>query len=126
MGLFGYDVFGWTNQLYHANDEAKEGPKFKSVISGEAVKEDLGSGGKWGEGGASLTLRDEEHFYIVLNPGWEMTVFVKDLETGKESNKTATDSVPVIQVSGINGVVRLKQLKTPDGETFNYSVVPTI
>ena len=123
--VFGYDVFGWVNQLYHSA-EAKQGPKFKSVISGSAVKEDLGSGGKWGEGGASLSLMDEEHLYIVLNPGWEMTVQVKDLESGDESTKTATGSLPVIQVSGINGVVRLKQLKTPDGEVFDYSTIPTI
>tara|TARA_R110000824_G_scaffold5793_8_gene26669 strand:+ start:2182 stop:2559 length:378 start_codon:yes stop_codon:yes gene_type:complete len=125
MSLFGHDVFGWVNGLYHA-DDTKQGPKFKSVVSGDAIKDDLGSGGKWGEGGTALSMMDEEHFYVVLNPGWEMTVQVKDLESGSETSKTASDSLPVIQVSGVNGVIRLKRLKTPDGDVYEYSTIPTI
>ena len=41
MSQFGYDVFGWTNQLYNATDKDIKPPTFKEVATGTAIKEDL-------------------------------------------------------------------------------------
>lgn len=125
MSQFGYDVFGWTNQLYNANDKNIKPPTFKEAASGTAIKEDLSAGGRWGEGGKSLTLMDEEHLYLILNPGYEMSLFIKDLETGGETTKTAAGSIPVVQVSGINSVIRMKRYKTPEGDVFDYTTTPS-
>lgn len=125
--VLGVDVFGYSNALFNADAKGpKSGPSFKSVSSGSAVKEDLGSGGRWGEGGKALTLMDEDHLYLVLNPGYEMTVVVKDLESGAESTKTASGSMPVLQIGGQNAVVRMKSFKTPDGDIFQYNTTPSI
>ena len=69
---------------------------------------------------------DEENLYLVLQPGHEMTIVVKDLESGGETTKSATGSMPVIQVGGQNAVVRMKQYKNPEGEVFNYSTQPQL
>jgi len=120
-------MFGYTNQLFKADSELpKEGPSFQSISTGSAIKENLGSGGRWGEGGKSFTLLDEEHIYLVFNPGYEVTVVVKDLESGAEAIKTANASMPILQVGNQNAVVRLKSLKTPEGESFTYDTTPTI
>ena len=125
--VFGFDMLGINNHVMFADAEKpKAGPTFKSVASGSAIKEDLGSGGRWGEGGKSLTLMDEENLYLVLQPGHEMTVVVKDLESGGETTKSATGSMPVIQIGGQNAVVRMKQYKNPEGEVFNYSTQPQL
>tara|TARA_R100001509_G_C4875711_1_gene218419 strand:+ start:32 stop:412 length:381 start_codon:yes stop_codon:yes gene_type:complete len=125
--VFGVDMFGYTNQLFNADVEVpKEGPNFRTVAAGSAIKEDLGSGGRWGEGGKSLTLLDEEHMYLVFNPGYEVTIVVKDLESGGEQTKTASGSMPVLQVGGQNAVVRMKRYKTPEGDVFDYDTTPTI
>ncbi len=125
--MFGVDVFGYTNQLFDAEgDSPKEGPSLKKVLSGSAIKEDLGSGGRWSEGGKAFTMLDEDNLYVVLQPDYEVSVVVKDLESGAETTKTASGSMPILQVGGQNAVVRLKSYKTPDGEVFNYSTIPTI
>ena len=125
MSQFGYDVFGWTNQLYNANDKNIKPPTFKEAASGTAIKEDLSAGGRWGDGGKSLTLMDEETLYLILNPGYEMSLFIKDLESGGETTKTAAGSIPVVQVSGINSVIRMKRYKTPEGDVFDYTTTPS-
>ena len=125
MSQFGYDVFGWTNQLYHADKDSINPPTFQEANTGSAVKENLGSGGRWGEGGKSLTLMDEEHLYLILNPGYEISLFIKDLETGGETTKTAGGPIPVVQVAGTNSVIRMKQDKTPEGDVFDYSTTPS-
>lgn len=120
-------MFGYTNQLFNADNEVpKDGPNFRTVTTGSAIKEDLGSGGRWGEGGKSLTLLDEEHMYLVFNPGYEVTILVKDLESGGEQTKTTSGSMPVLQVGGQNAVVRMKTYKTPEGDVFDYDTTPTI
>lgn len=124
--VFGFDMLGVNNHVWYAQDKPKEGPNFKSVTSGAAIKEDLGSGGRWGEGGKSLTLMDEEHLYLVLQPGHEMTVVVKDLESGGETTKSTSPSMPILQVGGQNAVVRMKTYKNPEGEVFNYSTKPSL
>ena len=125
--FFGFDELGHNNYaFFSAEKKPKAGPNFRSVASGSAVKENLGSGGRWGEGGKSFTLMDEDNLYLVLNPGHEITVVVKDLESGGESTKTASGSMPVLQVGGVNAVVRMKSYKNPDGEVFQYSTTPNI
>ena len=126
MSLFGVDVFGYTNQLFNAQDEPEKPPSFQEVISGDAIREDLSSGGRWGDRGKSLSLMDEETMYVVVSPGWEMTVKVKDLESGGEKIKSTSPSMPVIQVAGVNGVVRLKQLKDPEGNVYDYGAAPQL
>ena len=57
--MFGVDMFGYTNQLFNADAELPiEGPSFQSISTGSAIKENLGSGGRWGESGKSFTLLD--------------------------------------------------------------------
>ncbi len=125
--MFGVDVFGYMSELYNANEELPvAGPTFQSVSTGSAIKENLGSGGRWGESGKSFTLLDEEHMYLVFEPGYEVTVVVKDLESGGEVMKTADGTMPILQVGNQNAVVRMKSLKTPDGESFTYDTTPTI
>jgi len=126
MSLFGVDVFGYTNQLFNSDDEPKEPPKFQDVIEGDAIREDLGMGGRWGDRGKSLSLMDEDTMYVVVSPGWDMSVKVKDLESGEEKIKSTSPSMPVIQVAGVNGVVRLKQLKDPEGNVYDYGATPLI
>ena len=125
MSLLGHDVFGWTNQLYNASDKNINPPTFKEVATGNAIKEDLGSGGRWGEGGISLTLMDEEHLYLILNPGYEMSLFIKDLESGGETVKSTSPHTPIVQVSGKNSVIRMKRYKTPEGDVFDYTTTPS-
>ena len=125
--VFGIDTFGYQSHLFNARDKvAKAGPSFKQISGGSAVKEDLGSGGRWSEGGKALTLLDEDHIYLVLNPGYELTIVVHDLESGAKSTKTASGASPVIQVGGQNAVVRMKTFINEKGETFDYSTTPTI
>jgi hypothetical protein len=125
--MFGVDVFGYMSDLYNADEELpKDGPNFQSISTGGAIKENLGSGGRWGENGKSFTLLDEDHMYLVFNPGYEVTILVRDLESGTESIKTANASMPILQVGNQNAVIRLKSLKTPEGETFDYNTTPTI
>lgn len=129
MTVFGVDSFGYLNTLFNSEDVDKDEitpPTFKEISGGNAIKEDLGSGGRWGEGGKSLTLMDEEHMYLVLKPGYELTIVAKDLESGKESTKKSSSSMPIVQVGGINSVVRVKQFKTPEGDVFDYSTMPTL
>ena len=64
--------------------------------------------------------------YLVFEPGYEVTVVVKDLESGGEVMKTADATMPILQVGNQNAVVRMKSLKTPEGETFTYDTTPTI
>ena len=129
MTVFGVDSFGYLNTLFNSEDVDKgeiTPPTFKEIAGGNAIKEDLGAGGRWGEGGKSLTLMDEEHMYLVLKPGYELTIVAKDLESGKESTKKSSSSMPIVQVGGINSVVRVKQFKTPEGDVFDYSTMPTL
>ncbi len=126
MSLFGVDVFGYTNQLFNADEEPKKPPTLEEVVKGDAIREDLSSGGRWGDRGKSLSLMDEDTLYIVMTPGWDMSVKVKDLESGDEKIKSTSPSMPVIQVGGVNGVVRLKQLKDPEGNVYDYGAAPQI
>jgi len=121
MTIIGHDVFGWTNALYHAEDVPEKGPSFKSFLESDAIKENLGSGGRWSDANQALHLMDEEHLYIVLMPGWNATIKVKDLESGVESKRVASDSAPVLSVEGVNGVVRLLEMKDPEGNSYQYS-----
>ena len=127
MGVFGYDVFGWTNQLYRADEENNEkegpveGPTFKSLLEDpDVVAEDLGGGGRWSDGGKTLSLRDDEHLFIVFRPGWEVHVKTHDLQTGVEDTRSALSTAPVLQIAGINGTVRLTRVRDPEGNIFDY------
>ena len=139
MGVIGYDTFGWCNQLFNADDDSGfsininfgkgdkesdapvEGPTFKDLISDpNVVAEDLGGGGKWSDGGKTLSLRDDEHLYVVFRPGWEVCVKTYDLEAGVEDTRCALSTAPVLQVASINGTVRLTRVRTPDGTIYEY------
>lgn len=119
--VFGCDVFGWTNSLFNAEDKPTKGPSFKSFLNSDAIKENLGSGGRWADGNQALFLMDTEHLYAVLNPGWEATIRVRDFVSGSDITQTATIDAPVLNVEKVDGVVRLVSIKDPEGNSYEYA-----
>ena len=138
MNVVGYDTFGRSSHFFNASNEGfsininlgkddgeddapVEGPTFKDLISDpNVVAEDLGGGGRWSDGGKTLSLQEDEHLYIVFRPGWEVCVKTYDLESGVEDTRCALSTAPVLQVAGIHGTVRLTRVRTPDGTIYEY------